>query len=95
MHAKTAALLRASRETITLLYFGALWGIFLFFYAGSYNYGADDRFSLMTFPPMAVMAGIGAWTLAQRISRPLVIAAIVLAGVALLVSLGGLVMRRR
>ena len=41
------------------IYFLLFWGIFLFFYAGSYNYGADDRFSLMTYPPLAILAGIG------------------------------------
>ncbi len=30
------------------------------FYAGSYNYGADVRYSLMTHPPIAVLAGLGA-----------------------------------
>jgi hypothetical protein len=30
------------------------------FYAGSYNYGADERYSLMTFPPIAVLGGLGA-----------------------------------
>ena len=49
-------------------YFLLFWGIFLLFYAGSYNYGADDRFSLMTFPPIAILAGIGAWSLAERLA---------------------------
>jgi hypothetical protein len=35
------------------------WGIFLFFYAGSYNFGADVRFSLMTYPWLALLAGRG------------------------------------
>jgi hypothetical protein len=52
-----------------LLYFACFWGIFLFFYAGSYNYGADDRFSLLTFPAAATMAGIGAWAIAEAIGR--------------------------
>jgi hypothetical protein len=51
---------------LCLLYFLLFWGIFLFFYAGSYNFGADDRFSLMTFPPLAMLAGIGAWALTDR-----------------------------
>jgi hypothetical protein len=41
-------------------YFLAFWGVFLFFYAGSYNYGADVRFSLMCYPGLAVLAGLGA-----------------------------------
>jgi hypothetical protein len=42
------------------LYFLLFFGIFLVFYAGSYNYGADVRYSLMTFPPIAVLGGLGA-----------------------------------
>ncbi len=36
------------------------FGVFLFFYAGSYEYGADDRFSLISAAPIAIFAGIGA-----------------------------------
>jgi len=54
-----------SRESIKskaclLTWFLLFFGIFLFFYAGSYHYGADVRFSLLTFLPLAVLAGIGA-----------------------------------
>ncbi len=49
------------------IYFLPFWGIFLFFYAGSYNYGADDRFSLMTYPPLAILAGIGLWKCAEAL----------------------------
>ena len=52
-----------------VLYFACFWGIFLFFYAGSYNYGADDRFSLLTFPAVAALAGIGACRLSDRLAR--------------------------
>jgi 4-amino-4-deoxy-L-arabinose transferase-like glycosyltransferase len=41
-------------------YFLLFFGIFLMFYAGSYNYGADVRYSLMTYPPIAVLGGVGA-----------------------------------
>jgi hypothetical protein len=52
--------LTASRTTTTLVtWFVAFWGVFLFFYAGSYDYGADVRFSLMSHAPLAVLAGIG------------------------------------
>ncbi len=43
-----------------LLWFFIFWGIFLFFYAGSYKYGADVRFALVSFMPLAVLGGIGA-----------------------------------
>ena len=43
-----------------LMWFLLFWGIFLFFYAGSYKYGADVRFALVSFMPLAVLGGIGA-----------------------------------
>lgn len=52
---------RPRRATHMLLaYFALFWGVFLFFYAGSYNYGADVRYSLMSGPPIAALAGMGA-----------------------------------
>jgi 4-amino-4-deoxy-L-arabinose transferase-like glycosyltransferase len=44
---------------ILLVWFLLFWGIFLFFYAGSYRYGADVRFALLSFMPIAVLAGLG------------------------------------
>ena len=50
----------ARREkALLLLWFVLFWGIFLFFYAGSYKYGADSRFALLSFMPLAVLAGLG------------------------------------
>ena len=46
------------------LYFLLFFGMYLMFYAGSYNYGADVRYSLTTFPPIAVLGGLGASSLA-------------------------------
>jgi hypothetical protein len=48
------------------VYFLAFWVIYLFFYAGSYNYGADVRFSLMAYPPVALLAGAGTGELIRR-----------------------------
>jgi hypothetical protein len=45
--------------SLILLWFLMFWGIFLFFYAGSYKYGADVRFALVCFMPLAVLAGLG------------------------------------
>jgi 4-amino-4-deoxy-L-arabinose transferase-like glycosyltransferase len=42
-----------------LAHFGVFFAIGLLFYAGSYNYGADVRYSLMTYPPIAVLGGLG------------------------------------
>lgn len=39
--------------------FVLFWGIFVFFYAGSYNFGADVRFSLMSHAWLAMLAGRG------------------------------------
>jgi hypothetical protein len=41
-------------------WFLAFFGVYLLFYAGSYDYGADVRYSLMTYAPLAVLAGLGA-----------------------------------
>jgi hypothetical protein len=42
------------------------WGVFLFFYAGSYAYGADDRFALLAFMPLAILAGLGSGWLQDK-----------------------------
>lgn len=48
------------REKIKLLFWLLFfWGVFLFFYAGSYYYGADVRFVLMALPPFSLLAGVG------------------------------------
>ena len=43
-----------------MLYFFLFFGIYLSFYAGSYNYGADVRYSVMTYPAIAALGGVGA-----------------------------------
>ncbi len=77
---------RFVRERLLLLmWFAFFWGVFLFFYAGSYNYGADVRFSLMAFPSLAVMAAFGLATLDDlirkhaKIQGPFALSVIVLA----------------
>jgi hypothetical protein len=56
------------RERLALAgYFLAFWLVFLFFYAGSYNYGADVRYSLMTYVPIAILAAAGLWRLADHV----------------------------
>lgn len=46
-------------KSVLLLWFISFWGIFLLFHAGSYNYGADVRFSLVSYMPLAILAGFG------------------------------------
>lgn len=50
---------RAGRSTC-VLYFALFFAVTLSFYAGSYDYGADVRYSLATYPPLSVLAGLGA-----------------------------------
>jgi 4-amino-4-deoxy-L-arabinose transferase-like glycosyltransferase len=52
-----------------LAYFGLFWGVFLLFYAGSYDYGADVRYSLMTYAPLAALAGVGLAAIVERMGR--------------------------
>ncbi len=57
-------------ERITIwVWFLLFWGVFLFFYAGSYNYGADVRYSLLSYPPLALLAGGSARELSIRFGR--------------------------
>jgi hypothetical protein len=51
------------------LYFLLFAAIALLFYAGSYNYGADVRYSLATYPPLAILAGLGATRLLRGVMR--------------------------
>jgi len=52
-----------------LVWFLLFWGIFIFFYAGSYNYGADVRFSLLSYITLALLAGQGASGLTNLLRR--------------------------
>ena len=59
---------RKGVAAVVACYFLAFFGIFLFFYAGSYDYGADVRYSLTTYPAIAILAGLGAATAAASCS---------------------------
>ncbi|HEY3885841.1 MAG TPA: glycosyltransferase family 39 protein, partial [Vicinamibacterales bacterium] len=52
-----------------VVYFLLFFAVDLAFYAGSYNYGADVRYSLMTYPPLAVLAGVGIVRLIRAADR--------------------------
>jgi len=54
---------------LILGWFLPFWGIFLFFYAGSYRYGADVRFALVSFMPLAILVGIGGGIIKARIKN--------------------------
>jgi hypothetical protein len=57
----------ARKGRLTLVfYFLLFFVVALLFYAGSYDYGADVRYSLATYPPVAMLGGLG---LARLIGR--------------------------
>jgi hypothetical protein len=60
---------RFTVQVLLASYFLLFWGIFLVFYAGSYDYGADVRYSLLSHVPLALLAGGGLGRLIQRLSR--------------------------
>jgi hypothetical protein len=64
----TAPAFRRERMSMAL-YFLLYFAIGLLFYAGSYNYGADVRYSLLTYPPIAVLAGLGVSRLADVLAH--------------------------
>ncbi len=53
---------------LILIWFLCYWCVFLFFYAGSYDFGADNRFALLTFIPLAVLAALGAGVLKEKLN---------------------------
>jgi hypothetical protein len=72
----------AARLTIAW-YFLLFFAIALVFYAGSYNYGADVRYSLATYPPLMIAAGLGSsrligWLAGVRL-QPVAVAGLVAA----------------
>ena len=52
---------------LILCWFILFWGIFLLFYAGSYRYGADVRFALVSFMPLSILAGMGGGWIRDRL----------------------------
>lgn len=74
------------RKLPLLLWFVLFWGVFLFFYAGSYNYGVDERFSLLSYAPLALLAGRGAHSAANWLAGRLAARAATAATAAMLVA---------
>ena len=61
---------RLDRERLAVgLYFLLFFGVYLLFYAGSFNYGADVRYSVLTVPPLAILGGLGAARLSSWLER--------------------------
>jgi len=64
------ALRKAWREKIVLgLWFLSFFVLYLLFYAGSFNYGVDVRFSLTLYIPIAILAGCGAFLIADSMNK--------------------------
>jgi hypothetical protein len=45
-------------KIIILSWLLVFWGIFLFFYAGSYRFGQDVRFSILSYAPISIFVGL-------------------------------------
>lgn len=57
------------QRLVLCLWFLAFWGVFLFFYAGSTEHGADVRYSLVSYVPLAALAGSGAHSVISFIKK--------------------------
>ena len=58
----------AGKSTL-VVYVLSFFGVALLFYAGSYDYGADVRYSVATYPPLMMLAGLGAARLVSSAGR--------------------------
>jgi hypothetical protein len=58
-------------KLLLIIWFLCFWGIFLFFYAGSYGYGADVRYSLVSYVPLVILAGLGVYQLQEFLKNNL------------------------
>ena len=52
-----------------ILWFTLFFGIYLMFYAGSFDYGVDVRFSQTLILPMFILGGVGGFFLSELASR--------------------------
>ena len=60
---------RHARAVLVLgTFFVLFWGVFLFFYAGSYAYGADVRYSILSYLPLITLAGAGGAAVVDRLT---------------------------
>ncbi len=64
---RTRGSYQLKEKLVVVVWFLLFWGIFIFFYAGSYNYGADVRFSLLSAMPFSLIAGSGAAILVSQV----------------------------
>ncbi len=57
------------KKIVIGLWFLLFWGVFIVFYAGSYTYGADNRFSLVSYMPLAIFSGLGVGWIHQKLKK--------------------------
>ena len=63
-------LYRFWKESLFLvLWFILFFGLYLLFYAGSFNYGVDVRFSLTMYVSIAILGGCGAFLIADNLNK--------------------------
>jgi hypothetical protein len=46
-------------KLVLLTWFLTFWGVFLLFYAGSYRFGQDVRYSILSYPALSIFSGFG------------------------------------
>lgn len=56
-------------KLVMIGWFVCFWGVFLFFYAGSYEYGMDNRFAVLSFAPLSILAALGMETIIERLGQ--------------------------
>jgi len=56
-------------KLVLLIWFLTFWGVFLFFYAGSYRFGQDVRYSILSYPALSLFSGLGLSYLATRLKN--------------------------
>lgn len=57
------------KKTLLAIWFIIFFGIYLLFYAGSFNYNIDVRYSLTLYIQLAILGGCGAYVLMGLIKR--------------------------
>jgi hypothetical protein len=56
-------------KLVLFVWFLIFWGIFLVFYAGSYRFGQDVRFSILSYVPISIFVGIGVSSLGNSLEH--------------------------
>lgn len=59
------------RKLVLAVWFLCFFGLYLLFYAGSFNYGTDVRFSLNLYMPVAILGGCGGYIVSSNLKKRL------------------------